>query len=142
MLIRNMDSIFDESDREEHLFIGFDQPWVERNWLDDKPRSMSQDVAEQLHFDWFEKHGIKTELVGPPLGSGYIMGGHVTWVDLAIDDPLIKEYEALFEIDGKSKHPDAYAAYFYPKSWWEKKYKAEWDEMKADPKKYWDEFNP
>ena len=142
MIIRNMDAIFDESEREVHLFVGFDLPWIDRDWFNDSPRSMPQDVAEQLHREWFEKHGIKTELVGPPLGSGYIMGGHVTWVDLAHDDPLIKEYESEFEIDGVSKHPDSYKAVFLTKSWWVDKYKAEWDTMKADPEKYWDEFNP
>jgi hypothetical protein len=142
MLIRYLDDILDESEREEHLLIGFDIPWVERDWTSDAPRSMPQDVAEQLHHAWFEKHGIKTEVVAPPLGSGYIMGGHVTWVDLTYDDPLIKEYEAEFEIDSVSKHPDSYKAMFFTKSWWEKHYKAEWDTMKADPDKYWEDFNP
>lgn len=142
ILIRTMDSIFDDSDRETQLFIGFNYPWIDRDLASDTPRSMPQDVAEQLHREWFNKHGIKTEVVGPPIGSGFIAGGHLTWVDLPSDDPLIKEYESEFETNSFSNHPDSYKAIFFTKSWWSDHHKAEWDTMKADPDKYWEDFNP
>ena len=141
MLIRYVDEIFDTSDRQVHLFVGFNSPWTQMV-TDDNPQTMPGDTAERLHEEWFAKHGIKTEVVGPPLGSGYICGGHMTWVDLEEDDPLIEEYSRLFETDGVTNHPTAYKAFFYDKKFWEEQHKEEYYKMKADPKKYWDEFNP
>ena len=131
MIVEYLDTVFESSTRPAELLIGCDFPYTELALIEDDPiKPERKKAAIEAHEKFFADREITFKLYGPCLNTGWIVGGNVYWADCGDNQKVIVEYEQEFEVNGKSKEPKVYCAFFYSKSDWEKTHKPEWHRYK------------